>query len=222
MSTAARRRALRLTELVVVFLAVPLALYAVRHDFGQIIIPTLLVVGGTCLVLLLLDPSFDRRRLWMPARRDASWRADLGRIVRLFVPSALAVALLVAFVAPELLFELPRRRPVLWLVILVAYPLVSVYPQELIFRTFFFHRYRDLFPDHAWLIAASGLSFGLAHVFFGNWLAPLLTLVGGLLFARTYARTRSTALACFEHALWGDFLFTIGLGHFFYGGAIGS
>ena len=32
---------------------------------------------------------------------------------------------------------------------MIFYPLVSVYPQEIIFRSFFFHRYRDLFPRWA-------------------------------------------------------------------------
>ena len=40
------------------------------------------------------------------------------------------------------------------------------------------------------------------------------------LFARTYAGSRSFLQAVVEHSLWGNFIFTIGLGWYFYGGAI--
>jgi hypothetical protein len=54
------------------------------------------------------------------------------------------------------------------------------------------------------------------HVIFENWIAPVLTLLGGLLFPWTYARTRSALVASVQHALFGCYLFTIGLGWFFY------
>jgi len=66
------------------------------------------------------------------------------------------------------------------------------------------------------------VAFALAHLFFSNWIAALLSLGGGLLFARTYAHSRSTLLTTVEHGLWGDALFTIGLGWYFYGGSIGT
>jgi membrane protease YdiL (CAAX protease family) len=95
-----------------------------------------------------------------------------------------------------------------------------VYPQELIFRTYLFHRYRALFGSDRALVAASAVAFGLAHLFFANWWAPLLSTAGGWLFARTYLRTRSTLQATVEHGLWGDVVFTVGLGWYFYGGSI--
>ncbi|MHB1155946.1 MAG: hypothetical protein ACYC26_03800 [Phycisphaerales bacterium] len=36
------------------------------------------------------------------------------------------------------------------------------------------------------------------------------------MFTRTYQRTGSLLLAGIEHALYGDLLFTIGLGHYLY------
>ena len=49
---------------------------------------------------------------------------------------------------------------------------------------------------------------------------PVTNLVsnGGLFFADTYAKTRSLAAVYFEHALYGCYLFTIGLGFYFYHG----
>lgn len=203
-------------EFSALFLALPVVLFVARHRFSRLIIPTLLAVAAMCLLLLLTDRSFDRRRLW-----DAGhFRDRLATTLAVFVPAALALAVAVAVLRPDLLFALPRSRPLLWLVILCLYPLVSVYPQELIYRTFLFHRYRALFPDAAVMVAVSGLAFGIAHLFFANWIAPVFTTVGGLLFAATYARTGSTLQACIEHGLWGNHMFTVGLGWYFYGGSI--
>ena len=101
---------------------------------------------------------------------------------------------------------------------MVLYPLLSVYPQELFFRAFFFHRYRRLFGQGMATVVASALLFGFVHIVFGNWISILLSSVGGMLFARTYFHSGSLALTCIEHALYGNFIFTIGLGEFFFHG----
>jgi membrane protease YdiL (CAAX protease family) len=66
----------------------------------------------------------------------------------------------------------------------------------------------------------NALSFGLSHLFYGNWVAPVLAFFGGLLFAWRYQTSRSLGTVVIEHALWGDFLFTTGIGWYFYSGAI--
>ena len=205
-------------ELTVLFVVVPVLLYAYRHEVGRIVVPGILLVALPCLALLLADPAFDRRRLW----NAELLRPRLWRTLRFFAPAAAALALVYAAIEPERLLAFPRRNPGLWLLVMVLYPAVSVYPQELIFRTFIFHRYRALFPTPGAMIAASGLLFGVAHLFFGNWIAPVLSAAGGVLFARTYARTRSTLQASLEHGLWGDFLFTLGIGWYFFAGSINS
>jgi membrane protease YdiL (CAAX protease family) len=108
----------------------------------------------------------------------------------------------------------------MWILVMVFYPLFSVYPQEIIFRAFFFHRYEKLFGNNSWLIISSGLSFGFVHLFFGNWIAVVLSCAGGIFFANTYSKTRSLLIVSMEHSIWGDFIFTIGLGIFFYSGAV--
>ena len=82
----------------------------------------------------------------------------------------------------------------LWLVVIVGYPVFSVYPQELVFRAFLLHRYAPLFRTPRRLAAASAAAFGFAQILFGNVLAVALTLVGGRLFARRYQRTRGASL----------------------------
>ena len=211
-----RRRPYLAIELAVLFVVFPIGLVFVRDAFARWIVPTLLVTGGVCFFLLWRDPSFDRRRLW----NARGFREGLFRRLRIFVPGAIAIGLIVALWQPDLLFGFPQREPRWWLVVMVLYPLLSVYPQEVIFRTFFFHRYRELFRSSEGLVGSSALVFGLAHLFFGNWVAPTLTAIGGYLFARTYEQSESTLQAVVEHGLWGDFLFTIGLGWYFWGGSI--
>lgn len=203
-------------EFVTVFLGFPILLFFLRHSFRNWIIPTLLLTATVCVIVLLRDPAFDRRRLW----NNQDLGRHLWRSVRIFVPGAALVTAAVALVAPDLLLQLPRQRPALWVVALLLYPLLSVYPQEVIFRTFLFHRYASLFTNPRGMILASGIVFGIAHLFFANWLAPVLTTLGGILFAATYQRSESTLQAFLEHSLWGDFLFTVGLGWYFYGGSI--
>ena len=210
------KRWLLAIEFCVLFLIIPLSLYFVRKSFGSMIIPTLVLVGSGCTAVLLFDRSFDRRRLW---NTRAFWRR-LGKTLVVFVPLAALFTLATWMLKPGMFLGFPRSAPQWWLVVLVFYPILSVYPQELIYRTFFFHRYKPLFRRTHWLVLASGLAFGIAHLFFANWIAPVLTGLGGILFALTYARTNSTLQASLSHGLWGDFLFTVGLGSYFWGAAI--
>lgn len=210
-----RLKARRALEFALVFLGLPLLTGWQSETLRRWIIPQILLLGLICLVVLLRDPAFDRRalrgfpRLWQPC---------LLRIGLLFLVGGAAVFGWAAWSREVDLFSFPRQRPGLWLLVLMLYPLVSALAQELIFRVFIFHRYRLLFPTPGRMIAASAVAFSLAHFILGNWQAPALTLFGGLLFAWTYARARSLPLVALEHGLWGDWLFTLGLGRYFYGG----
>jgi hypothetical protein len=82
-----------------------------------------------------------------------------------------------------------------------------------------FHRYAPILGNGRGYLAASALTFGLAHAIFLNWIAPIMTLCGGAIFAQTYRKYRSLLLCCIEHALYGCLIFTVGLGHYFFSGA---
>jgi membrane protease YdiL (CAAX protease family) len=160
-------------------------------------------------------------------RRHEFWRSDdpaaergaFKRIFLRFVPAALALIALTAWLLPDRLFNLPLQRPALWVGIATFYPLFSVYPQELLFRLFFFKRYAPHFAERRVAIGVNALVFGWAHVFFPTPVVAVgLCTLGGILFADTYARTRSLRLVWFEHALYGVLVFTIGMGEFFFSG----
>jgi len=212
------RRVRLWTEFALLFFALPTAFWLWPFEMRPPMIPTLLVAFLVCLLVLLRDKSFDRRQLW---HRD-----DLGRELKRVIPSFIGLAALLAamvfLVERDRLFGFVRENPVPYTIVMIAYPVFSVFPQELLYRTFLFHRYGPLVKSRWTLIVMSAVAFGFMHIVFENWIAPVLTLGAGFLFAWTYARTKSTLIVSIEHALYGDFIWTIGLGWYFYGGAVGS
>ena len=181
-------------------------------------LPVLWVVVGYAVWQLLRDAHFDRAKLWsigqLPGR--------LAVILAIFAESALLIWLGTRRYAPDLEWSLVRTHPGFWAGVMVGYPVLSVYPQGLLYRAFFFERYASLFPGKWVMVLASALAFAFLHIIFRNWLAVGLTFLGGLLFAMRYAETGSLATSSFEHALYGCWLFTVGLGQYFYHGAVAS
>jgi len=112
-----------------------------------------------------------------------------------------------------LIFKMLKEDPLLWAILIFAYPIFSVIPQEIIFRSFFFARYKKIFKRYP-LVLISALSFSFSHLIFHNWIAIFFTFIGGLYFAITYHQTKSLLLVVLEHSIYGIFLFTIGFGEF--------
>jgi membrane protease YdiL (CAAX protease family) len=198
----------RAAELVLLFAAAP-GLLALGPR--RLVTICILAGGLLCLVVLLRDRTFHRRALWDAAAAARGMRRMLLRT--LVIWAGLLALTIVA--APQSLFIFPRQRPLVWTAVMVLYPL-SAWAQEMIFRTFFFHRYGGLFATARGRVLASGLIFGWAHIVVNNLLAVPLAAIAGILFASTYERSRSTLLVSLEHALYGDFLFSVGLGSLFY------
>lgn len=208
-SSAPARRVL-LFEFLLLFVALPAALCLGLFPN----IPPLYVLWAAaayCFVLLWRDHSFDLEQLWN--RRPL--RSQLPQMLALFAAGAIIVSALVRQYAPHLLLSLVRNHPRTWAAVMLLYPPVSVYPQSLIYRAWIFHRYRPLLHQPWMMILASAAAFSFVHILFHNWIAVALTFPGGILFARRYQETRSLCLSSIEHALYGCFLFTIGLGQYF-------
>lgn len=203
-------------EFAALFLGGPLLLYDVRRALANYIVPIILVVAAGCFAYLLASDQFDRAQFW----RTTQFRDNLRRMLVNFVVGAGVITAVVFVGFRELLFSFPQTYPSTWVLLLLSYPILSVYPQEIIFRAFLFHRYRMLFRSRHSRIGASGIAFAMAHLIFANWVAPLITFAGGLLFARTYSQTESVLQASIEHGLWGNFAFTVGLGWYLYGAHI--
>ena len=137
-----------------------------------------------------------------------------------WVFASIGMLAFIYFYDPEKVFGIVRDRPQIIPFLLVMYPVLSALPQEFIFCSFFFERYKAFFKTERTMIVASAIVFAYAHVLFINWVAPALSLIAGLIFAMTYAKTKSLALVTIEHGLYGNVLFLVGLGWYFYGGAV--
>lgn len=209
-----RTRTLLAVEFLAIFAGIPLTLFFSR----QVILPfpVLWLVTAYCLVALYRDPEFSRSELWNPH----PLRSHLAAILLFFALGIATIGGLVYEFAPALLFAFVRAHPFTWGLVMLLYPVLSVYPQGIIYRAFLLHRYRNRAgssQQQKWeLILLSALAFSLMHIVFRNWIAVALTFAGGILFARRHLETRSLFVSSFEHALYGCFVFTIGLGQFFY------
>lgn len=187
-----------------------------------LVFPSLFAFSLPLLLILVFDRTFDTTRLWN-ARGAIS---ELPRIALWFVFGGAAV-LALAFVMEAAgmlpdggVFRLPREAPIVVLIILVFYPWLSCYPQEVSHRAYFIHRYRPVFGDGAAMILINALAFSIFHLAFWNIWAIAMTFLGGMLFAYTYTRSRSTLAATLEHAVYGWWAFVTGAGWFVYAGSV--
>lgn len=168
-------------------------------------------------IVLLLTQRQSLGQLW---RWEAvTWQALKPILIR-FGIATIAMMAFCLWLAPERFMVLPRTKPEFVLVLCILYPIISALPQEMIFCSFFFKRYERFFGAGLGMVVASAILFAYAHVLYINWVAPTLSLIAGLIFADTYRRTKSLALVTIEHGLYGNALFIIGLGWYFYGGAV--
>lgn len=211
----------RWIEFVLIFVVGPTVFAINIRNLGtRLIFPAIWMLAGVCLIVLLLDPTFRKRRLWNARNLRRAWKP----LALWFLTGGVALAGLLAVYEPERLFHLARTDPLIWAIVMVAYPILSVYPQEIAFRAFFFHRYRKLFGHGRagrWsFVLVSAAAFGYAHIVMHNAWAVLFSTVGGVLFAYTYLRSRSLLAVWIEHAAYGCFLFTIGWGYYFFGGSL--
>lgn len=194
------------------YILLPLALLAVADSGRRVpMFEILWLAAGAAAFWLVRKRGWQWASFVRPAPATRGQAAALA-LRCIFVFAALWLALYLF--SPGKLWQFPLRRPLFWLLIMVAYPAASVLPQGILFRALFFERYAVLFGRAA--NAAAVLCFSFTHVFFRNPFALLLTLAGGVVFVWQYRRTGSLAWSNIEHALYGDLVFTIGWGAYLY------
>lgn len=198
-------------ECFAVFIALPLTIHSV--DGIKLIFLTLWAFSIVCLIFLVKQPDFDKKQL--VSTKEVTLH-NLKPILLRFTLLAPVVTIFTYIYHEERLFSLVSTQPLTWFLVMLLYPILSVYPQELLYRMYFFTRYRPIFRKPWQMIAISSFLFGYAHIVFNNWISISFTLVGGVMFSHTYHKHQSLLLTTIEHALYGCFIFTIGLGWFFY------
>ena len=200
---------LLISEAIIIFAGIPLLFFWDLVPIPKI--AALLLVAGYCGYQLWKDPSFSKGLL------TGSRNKEISKQLFLRVPVVgTSVAGLIWLFQPEQFLAFPSERPVIWMVVMLLYPILSALPQEFIYRTYFFHRYKPLVSLKYGSVIFSTLAFSFLHIVYDNWWAVGLSFVGGLLFGITYRRTQSLFWVTVEHILYGWIIFTLGFGNFFY------
>ncbi len=162
-----------------------------------------------------------RRRGWTAKRffglAHVTRRDWLHLVLRVAVV-AVVLGVVLQVMQPDAMWGLLKKRPGFWGMVMVAYPVLSVLPQGVVYRGLFFERYAGLFGRWAGVVAM--VVFSLAHLMFFNAHALVLTLAGGVIFVWQYRKTDSLMFASIEHALYGDLAFTVGWGMYLHCGTL--
>lgn len=194
-------------ELLVLFVLLPILL-ALSVPVWLKVIP---VIIAFVYVLFLLY-RHTKFKITKPQKHlfKSFWKSVMFR----FIPIIIFGIIFVQIMNPEAFFRLIVEDTALWIMIVFVYSIGSVIPQEIIYRNFFFKRYAKLIPHKNIFIIVNAFLFSISHMFLHNWVILGATFFGGIAFALTYQKTRSTWLVSIEHSLYGLALFTIGIGSF--------
>ena len=200
-----QRTSYKLTEFFLLFVALPVSLVL---EYSPYVKAGLVLTGFIYIIWILLKVEKQEFKI----NKLLNWKLFWQRTLVLLIIISILTTAYVYFTDASNLFIVVRTKPFMWIIIVLVYSLLSVYPQELIYRTFFFLRYESLFKDPKMFTFINAIVFCLAHLLFKSTLVLILTFLGGILFAWTFQRTRSTLLVSIEHAIYGSWLFTVGMG----------
>ena len=196
---------LKKLEFFFIFLIIPSTIFFL--DSSIIIFLSLYLVSILSLVILYFDKTF----LFTSLKKKIDWTFVIIFSVIFFFLGFFYVLL----VDENLLFIFPKTNFKLWLIVIFIYPFLSVIPQELVYRVFFFQRYfpninRFYFPMFLNLVV-----FAYGHLVFSNMHAIIITAIVSPIF--TYAYLKKSFLTCvILHTLGGQIIFTLGLGKYFF------
>ena len=192
-------------EFFFIFFILPSAIFFL--DSSIIVFLTLYLVFTLSIVILYFDKSFSFTSL----RKKVDWKFIIIFSLIFFSLSFFYVIL----VDKDLLFIFPKTNFELWLLVILIYPFLSVIPQEIVYRVFFFQRYFPNERSFYFLTLLNMIVFSYGHVVFNNVHAILITAIVSPIF--TYAYLKKSFFTCIVlHALGGQIIFTLGLGKYFF------
>ena len=197
-------------EFVLLFFGVPLYIY---FD-PKLIYPSVLVLPILVGIFIYLKrlPNFrfkDLIKLKIPKK-------EFTLHLLVAVVTAVIMLIIIYLFDHDNLFNLLKAKPLLLLMLCTFYPVFSAYGQEIIYRTFLFYRYRKLFKTDVLIVLASSVAFSFVHIVYYSHVSILLTLILGLYLAKIYLKTQSVLFAAILHGIYGDLVFIVGLGHYFW------
>lgn len=191
-------------EFSLLFVLIPISF---AFEYNTVLKLFFVILAGVYVLIHLI-----KNKLVFLVKTSIDWKTFFKIITPRFLVIAISSTAYIYYFKNTSLFEMPLSNPILWLFILMVYSFFSVTLQEYMYRVFYFNRFEIFFKSKASFIIVNALVFSLAHSFLKNWLILIFTFVGGVLFALTYFKTRSILLVCVEHALYGFWLFTVGIG----------
>ena len=199
------KRLLLSIEFLILFVLLPLSL-TIKYNIR--IKAFLILLGFVYIIFVLLKNYWKTFKNKRKPHLKWFWKRTFMQLGIIIVFTTIYMYV----VAKSYLFYMVIEKPQTWLLFVGIYSLLSVYPQELIYRTFYFKRYKALFTNTQLFIYVNAIIFSLAHLFFGSLMVQIITLIGGLIFAWTYHKTQSTFLVSIQHAIYGSWLFSVGMG----------
>ena len=196
---------LKKLEFFFIFFVLPSIIYFL--DSTIIVFVALYLVFILSLVFLYLDKAF----LFLSLKKKIDWRF-IAIFTVLFICLGFIYILLID---KSSLFILPKTDFKLWVIVMFVYPFLSVIPQEIIYRVFFFQRYFPKIDNLYFLILVNLIVFSYGHLVFNNVHAILITAIVSPIL--TFAYLKKSFLTCVVlHSLGGQIIFTLGLGKYFY------
>jgi len=194
-----------LLELILLFVIFPILYFFDLIPFHKVV--PLVILFIYCLVILVRQRHANPDRF----KTKANWSLILLR----FIGISILILVWIKIFSPNPLFADFNANKKL-LLMTIIYPFSSALPQELIFREFFFYRYKPIFRNEIVLISINVILFAFAHIYFANWTILIFTLIGGIIFALTYLKTKSLFVVTIEHTLFGMLILSSGLSEQFY------
>lgn len=192
-------------EFIVVYLIIPVLIYLKLILISKMNI--LIFLSLPALLILLGDQKFDKKK-WMKFKCSS---VPLIKIAVRYLISFIAITLLMHIFVPGHFFHNSQNSLSILVISALSFLLLSVVPQEVLYRAFLFHRYSLLFRGKLIPVVISSLSFSFVHIVYSNLIAMIITLIGGYFFSLTYLRTRSLLITVIEHFMYGMLIFTSGL-----------
>lgn len=191
-----------LAEFIILFIAVPTTVALIEMPFHLVFLPMFFVF--ICAVWKTIQSGNVNWSMIWTGEQPEQEKQQLKILLFRFPILAFLLLALIKIYYPDNFLNFPQQYPGFFILFIVLYPLLSVIPQEFLYRTFFFKRYRVLFKQPLLMVVASTIVFSYLHIIFHNIESVLLTLIGGYLFSQTYRGSGSLRLVTLAGTLADD------------------
>lgn len=202
-----------IAELIGLFFILPL--FLALQNVSRPLLFSILIAA--CVYIVIRSFKLTRFKAFWHFPKDFNiWKGVFFRSIIILILSCLAMLILPHYGW----FSLPKYSLKLWLLVMIFYPLISVLPQEIIWRFYLLEITQNIFPARYMRILISAFLFGWLHIIYLNVFSVIATIYLGLHLAYCYYKGEKSIWPLWvEHTIAGQIIFTIGLGIYFYNGS---